>query len=84
MELNDSLPCLGGADPVMFVGADVNHPGAWNLTCPSIAAVVASVNWPTPTRYAARVSPQTHRKEKIVNLEPCAWTLSTHSLDSTM
>ncbi|KAK1358263.1 hypothetical protein POM88_051519 [Heracleum sosnowskyi] len=46
MELNDSLPCLGGGDPVMFMGADVNHPGAWNMTCPSIAAVVASVNWP--------------------------------------
>ncbi|KAK1375700.1 Argonaute protein group [Heracleum sosnowskyi] len=67
VELNDSLPCLGGGDPVMFVGADVNHPGAWNMTCPSIAAVVASINWPTPTRYAARVSPQTHRKEKILN-----------------
>ncbi|XP_074330533.1 protein argonaute 2-like [Apium graveolens] len=67
VELNDSLPCLGGGDPVMFVGADVNHPGAWNMTCPSIAAVVASMNCPTPTRYAARVSPQTHRKEKIVN-----------------
>lgn len=51
----------------MFIGADVNHPGSGNGTCPSIAAVVGSVNWPAATRYAARVSPQSHRKEKIVN-----------------
>ncbi|CAK9182106.1 unnamed protein product [Ilex paraguariensis] len=58
---------LGGEEPVMFVGADVNHPGALNSTCPSIAAVVATMNWPAANRYAARVCPQNHRKEKILN-----------------
>ncbi|CAK9184417.1 unnamed protein product [Ilex paraguariensis] len=45
---------------------DVNHPDAWNATCPSIAAVVATMN-PAANRYAARVRPQEHRKEKILN-----------------
>lgn len=67
VELIERLPLFGGEDPVMFIGADVNHPGAMNATCPSIAAVVGSVNWPAATRYAARVCPQSHRKEKIVN-----------------
>lgn len=67
VELIERLPLLGGEDPVMFIGADVNHPGAMNASCPSIAAVVGSVNWPAATRYAARVCPQSHRKEKIVN-----------------
>lgn len=67
VELTERLPLLGGQDPVMFIGADVNHPGAMNGTCPSIAAVVGSVNWPAATRYAARVSPQSNRKERIVN-----------------
>ncbi|KAL2484156.1 Protein argonaute 2 [Forsythia ovata] len=36
-------------------------------SCPSIAAVVGTVNWPAANRYAARVCPQENRKEKIVN-----------------
>ncbi|XP_068320368.1 protein argonaute 2-like [Pyrus communis] len=67
VELIDRLPLLGGAGHVMFVGADVNHPAARNTTSPSIAAVVATVNWPAANRYAARVRPQYHRKEKIIN-----------------
>ncbi|XP_022724175.1 protein argonaute 2-like [Durio zibethinus] len=66
VELNDQLPCLLGEDHVMFVGADVNHPGSRNRTSPSIAAVVATVNWPEANRYAARVRPQYHRKEQIL------------------
>ncbi|XP_012084883.2 protein argonaute 2 isoform X2 [Jatropha curcas] len=67
VELIDRLPYFEGGDHVMFIGADVNHPGARNTTSPSIAAVVATVNWPAANRYAARVRPQDHRKEKIVN-----------------
>ncbi|KAL7131267.1 hypothetical protein ABFS83_13G187100 [Erythranthe nasuta] len=54
-------------DHVMFIGADVNHPAPMNSSCPSIAAVVATVNWPAANKYAARVSPQKHRCEKIEN-----------------
>ncbi|XP_021294752.1 protein argonaute 2-like [Herrania umbratica] len=66
VELNDRLPHFQGEDHVMFVGADVNHPGSHNKTSPSIAAVVATVNWPEANRYAARVRPQDHRKEQIL------------------
>lgn len=66
-ELIDSLPYFKGEDHVMFVGADVNHPGASNKTSPSIAAVVATVNWPAVNRYVARVRPQDHRTERILN-----------------
>ncbi|XP_059288312.1 protein argonaute 2 [Lycium ferocissimum] len=67
MELTDRLPNCGGGDNVMFIGADVNHPAASNKTCPSIAAVVGTINWPAANRYAARVCPQDHRCEKILN-----------------
>ncbi|KAG6691482.1 hypothetical protein I3842_10G065500 [Carya illinoinensis] len=67
VELNNPLPCFEGKGHVMFVGADVNHPAARNTTSPSIAAVVATMNWPAANRYVARVCPQVHRKEKILN-----------------
>ena len=51
----------------MFLGADVNHPGYQDTRSPSIAAVVATVNWPAANRYAARVFPQYNRSEKILN-----------------
>lgn len=66
-ELIERFPRFNGNDHCMFIGADVNHPAASNKSSPSIAAVVGSVNWPAATRYAARVSPQTHRKEEIVD-----------------
>ncbi|XVE88482.1 hypothetical protein DITRI_Ditri19aG0072800 [Diplodiscus trichospermus] len=65
VELNGRLPRFQGEGHVMFVGADVNHPGR-NKTSPSIAAVVATVNWPEANRYAARVHPQHPGKEQIV------------------
>ncbi|KHN22968.1 Protein argonaute 2 [Glycine soja] len=46
---------------------DVNHPGYQDTRSPSIAAVVATVNWPAANRYAARVFPQYNRSEKILN-----------------
>ncbi|XVF40028.1 hypothetical protein PTKIN_Ptkin01aG0079600 [Pterospermum kingtungense] len=67
VELNDRFPQFQGRGHVMFVGADVNHPGAHNKTSPSIAAVVATINWPEANRYAARVRPQYHRKEQILH-----------------
>jgi eukaryotic translation initiation factor 2C len=66
-ELSKPLPRFQGEAHVMFVGADVNHPAARNTTSPSIAAVVATVNWPAANRYAARVCAQYHRTEKILN-----------------
>lgn len=66
-ELMDRLPRFEGGDHVMFIGADVNHPAPFNASSPSIAAVVATVGWPSINKYAARVCPQEHRKEKIVS-----------------
>ncbi|XP_059625093.1 protein argonaute 2-like isoform X2 [Cornus florida] len=65
----ERLPHFEGGGHVMFVGADVNHPtGSWNSArpSPSIAAVVATVNWPALNRYAARIWPQDPRIEKIL------------------
>lgn len=67
VELIEQFPHFSRGDHFMFIGADVNHPAASNTVSPSVAAVVGSVNWPVATRYAARVSPQNHRKEEIVN-----------------
>ncbi|GJR07869.1 argonaute 2-like protein [Tanacetum coccineum] len=67
VELLEQFPLFSSEDRYMFIGADVNHPAASNTLSPSVAAVVGSINWPAATRYAARVSPQKHRKEEIVN-----------------
>lgn len=72
VELSGSLPHFEGDEHVMFIGADVNHPAARDMISPSIVAVVGTVNWPAANRYAARVFPQNHRKEQIVNFgETC-------------
>lgn len=75
VELSDRFPQFQGKGHVMFVGADVNHPGAHDKTSPSIAAVVATVNWPEANRYAARVRPQFHRKEQILQFGEMCWEL---------
>ncbi|XP_061366908.1 protein argonaute 2-like [Gastrolobium bilobum] len=67
VELSNRLPYFEGEGHVMFLGADVNHPGSRDTRSPSIAAVVATVNWPAANRYAARVFPQYNRSEKILN-----------------
>nr|AIN75618.2 argonaute 2 [Dimocarpus longan] len=67
VELFDRLPYFEDEGHVMFVGADVNHPASRDTTSPSMAAVVATVNWPGANRYVARVRPQSHRTEKILN-----------------
>jgi eukaryotic translation initiation factor 2C len=66
--LSRQLPRFGN-DHVMYIGADVNHPGSGDSTSPSIASVVGSINWPWCNRYNARVSYQTHRVEHIQQLE---------------
>uniref|UniRef100_A0A2P2IL73 Uncharacterized protein MANES_03G107200 n=1 Tax=Rhizophora mucronata TaxID=61149 RepID=A0A2P2IL73_RHIMU len=69
VELMDQVPCFRDEDHVIFMGADVNHPGAGNKTSPSIAAVVATVNWPAANRYAARFHHQYRGVEKILNFK---------------
>ncbi|XP_042502081.1 protein argonaute 2-like [Macadamia integrifolia] len=64
-ELFDCLPHLESDDNVMFIGADVNHPKAGNVSRPSFAAVVATVNWPAANKYVGRYCLQKHRTEKI-------------------
>ncbi|KAF8412728.1 hypothetical protein HHK36_000697 [Tetracentron sinense] len=79
-ELFHPLPGFSGNDHVMFIGADVNHPGARNTTCPSIAAVVATINWPAANKYASRIRPQDHGAEKIQNFgEMCLELLNTYA-----
>ncbi|KAM3207425.1 hypothetical protein ACQJBY_062575 [Aegilops geniculata] len=60
-----NLPRVGNTPTIIF-GADVSHPrpgeGPYS---PSIAAVVASQDWPEVTKYAGSVRPQAHREEII-------------------
>ncbi|VAI81912.1 unnamed protein product [Triticum turgidum subsp. durum] len=54
--------------PTIIFGADVTHPHPGEDSSPSIAAVVASQDWPEVTKYAGLVSAQTHRQELIEDL----------------
>ncbi|KAK3033545.1 hypothetical protein RJ639_034006, partial [Escallonia herrerae] len=56
------------ADPIIIFGADVTHPPPGEDSSPSIAAVVASMDWPEVTKYRGLVSAQSHRQEIIENL----------------
>jgi len=78
VELMNRLPNFDGEGHVMFIGADVNHPPSRDTTSPSIAAVVATVNWPAANRYAARVCAQGHRVEKILNFGRICLELVSH------
>ncbi|GLJ13169.1 hypothetical protein SUGI_0206690 [Cryptomeria japonica] len=55
--------------PAIFLGADVTHPHPLDDKSPSIAAVVASMNWPAANKYVARMRSQGHRKEIIEGLK---------------
>ncbi|XP_004508550.1 protein argonaute PNH1-like [Cicer arietinum] len=57
--------------PTIIFGADVTHPDPCEHTCPSIAAVVASQDWPEVTKYAGLVCAQPHREELIQDLFKC-------------
>lgn len=54
--------------PTIIFGADVTHPHSKEDTSPSIAAVVASQDWPEVTKYAGLVCAQAHRQEIIQDL----------------
>ncbi|KAK2980070.1 hypothetical protein RJ640_028799 [Escallonia rubra] len=54
--------------PTIIFGADVTHPSPGEDASPSIAAVVASMDWPFITKYRALVSAQAHREEIIQDL----------------
>ncbi|KAL5729468.1 Protein argonaute PNH1 [Ranunculus cassubicifolius] len=54
--------------PTIIFGADVTHPENGEETSPSIAAVVASQDWPEVTKYAGLVCAQAHREELIQDL----------------
>lgn len=55
-------------EPVIFLGADVTHPGLGDKSSPSIAAIVGSID-EIPSRYSACVRIQGHRVEVIEDLE---------------
>ncbi|XP_010247717.1 PREDICTED: protein argonaute 5-like isoform X2 [Nelumbo nucifera] len=54
--------------PTIIFGADVTHPQPGEDSSPSIAAVVASMDWPEVTKYRGLVSAQGHRVELIEDL----------------
>ncbi|KAK9690039.1 hypothetical protein RND81_09G100200 [Saponaria officinalis] len=55
-------------DPTIIFGADVTHPQSGEAFSPSIAAVVASMDWPYFAKYHGLVSVQPPRQEIIVDL----------------
>ncbi|KAL6202913.1 hypothetical protein ACLB2K_026617 [Fragaria x ananassa] len=54
--------------PTIIIGADVTHPQAGEDSSPSIAAVVASMDWPEVSKYRGILSAQNHRQEIIQDL----------------
>ncbi|CAL4918406.1 unnamed protein product [Urochloa decumbens] len=65
--LNRRIPLLTDVPTIVF-GADVTHPSPGEAMAPSIAAVVASMDWPQVTKYKCLVSSQGHRVEIINDL----------------
>ncbi|KAH9674546.1 protein argonaute MEL1 [Citrus sinensis] len=62
-----NIPVLTDIPTIIF-GADVSHPQPGEDSSPSIAAVVASMDWPAVTTYRGLVSAQQHREEIIQDL----------------
>ncbi|KAL3585922.1 hypothetical protein D5086_012789 [Populus alba] len=62
--LNRRIPLLSDTPTIIF-GADVTHPQPGEDSSPSIAAIVASMDWPEVTTYRGLVSAQKHRQEII-------------------
>ncbi|KAM5570275.1 protein argonaute 1B-like [Rosa sericea] len=78
--LSRRIPLVSDRPTIIF-GADVTHPHPGEDSSPSIAAVVASQDWPEVTKYAGLVSAQTHRQELIQDLfktwqDPAKGTMS--------
>ncbi|XP_071690397.1 protein argonaute MEL1-like [Rutidosis leptorrhynchoides] len=72
--ISNRLPYVTDRPTIIF-GADVTHPQPGEDSSASIAAVVASMDWPQVTKYKALVSAQPHRQEIIQDL----YTTSTDS-----
>ncbi|KAK1582598.1 hypothetical protein Q3G72_016632 [Acer saccharum] len=60
-----SIPCVYDS-PTIIIGADVTHSG--QRTSPSIAAVVATMDWPDFTKYRGCISAQLRNQEIIKDL----------------
>ncbi|KAL8124010.1 hypothetical protein AgCh_011858 [Apium graveolens] len=65
--LSRRIPLVSDRPTIIF-GADVTHPHPGEDSSPSIAAVVASQDWPEVTKYAGIVCAQSHRQELIQDL----------------
>ncbi|KAK6128215.1 hypothetical protein DH2020_038041 [Rehmannia glutinosa] len=65
--LSRRMPLVSDRPTIIF-GADVTHPHPGEDSSPSIAAVVASQDWPEVTKYAGLVCAQAHRQELIQDL----------------
>lgn len=65
--LSRRIPLVSDIPTIIF-GADVTHPHPGEDSSPSIAAVVASQDWPEVTKYAGLVCAQKHREELIQDL----------------
>ncbi|WOK94801.1 protein argonaute 1B [Canna indica] len=65
--LSRNIPLVSDRPTIIF-GADVTHPHPGEDSSPSIAAVVASQDWPEVTKYAGLVCAQAHRQELIQDL----------------
>eukprot|EP00262_Sarcandra_glabra_P017248 TRINITY_DN5837_c0_g3_i1.p1 TRINITY_DN5837_c0_g3~~TRINITY_DN5837_c0_g3_i1.p1 ORF type:complete len:696 (-),score=80.34 TRINITY_DN5837_c0_g3_i1:231-2252(-) len=65
--LSRRIPLVSDIPTIIF-GADVTHPHPGEDSSPSIAAVVASQDWPEVTKYAGLVCTQVHRQELIEDL----------------
>ncbi|GMH16098.1 hypothetical protein Nepgr_017939 [Nepenthes gracilis] len=78
--LSRRIPLVSDRPTIIF-GADVTHPHPGEDSSPSIAAVVASQDWPEVTKYAGLVCAQAHRQELIQDLfktwqDPARGTIS--------
>lgn len=60
------LTCLG--ESTIIFGMDVSHGSPGDLSVPSIAAVVATKNWPEVFHYSTQVRTQPPKMEMITGL----------------
>ncbi|KAJ1293181.1 hypothetical protein BS78_01G048200 [Paspalum vaginatum] len=65
--VRNGIPYVSDVPTIIF-GADVTHPPPGEDSASSIAAVVASMDWPEITKYRGLVSAQPHRQEIIEDL----------------
>ena len=65
--ISKRIPLVNDRLTTIF-GADVTHPHPREDSSPSIAAIVASRDWPKIMKYAGLFGAQTHRQELIQDL----------------